>query len=280
MLDKEIVKELIEGKLDKPSKLFASMESAKDIAIIVAAFANTSGGYLLFGVQYTLGANRIIGLAQDFKIDTIMQDIPKLFEVIPDYEYSWIKIQNERPIFVMKVNQSKEAILVQGNRYEMHENEIVKVEEKKVMDYTKVFIVHGRDNEAKQEVARFIERLGLEAIILHEQVSRSHTIIEKIEEYSNVGYAVVIYTPCDDGRLKGEKEFRSRARQNVVFEHGFLMGKIGRKNVCALVKGDIETPNDISGVIYENMDSSGAWKLSIAKELKAAGYQIDLNSII
>ena len=97
MLDKEIVKELIEGKLDKPSKLFASMESAKDIAIIVAAFANTSGGYLLFGVQYTLGANRIIGLAQDFKIDTIMQDIPKLFEVIPDYEYSWIKIQNERP---------------------------------------------------------------------------------------------------------------------------------------------------------------------------------------
>lgn len=280
MLDKEIVKELIEGKLDKPSKLFASMESAKDIAIIVAAFANTSGGYLLFGVQYTLGANRIIGLAQDFKIDTIMQDIPKLFEVIPDYEYSWIKIQNERPIFVMKVNQSKEAILVQGNRYEMHENEIVKVEEKKVMDYTKVFIVHGRDNEAKQEVARFIERLGLEAIILHEQVSRSHTIIEKIEEYSNVGYAVVIYTPCDEGRLKGEKEFRSRARQNVVFEHGFLMGKIGRKNVCALVKGDIETPNDISGVVYENMDSSGAWKLSIAKELKAAGYQIDLNSII
>lgn len=78
-------------------------------------------------------------------------------------------------------------------------------------------------------MARFVEKLGLEAIILHEQVSRSHTIIEKIEEYSNVGYAVVIYTPCDEGRLKGEKEFNSRARQNVVFEHGFLMGKIGRK---------------------------------------------------
>lgn len=256
------------------------MESAKDIAIIAAAFANTNGGYLLFGVQYTLGTNRVIGLAQDFKIHSIMQEIPNLFDVVPDYEYGWIKIQNERPIFVMKVNKSKEAILIQGNKYEMHENEIVKVEEKKEMDYTKVFIVHGRDNEAKQEVARFIEKLGLEAIILHEQVSRSHTIIEKIEEYSNVGYAVVIYTPCDEGRLKGEKEFNSRARQNVVFEHGFLMGKIGRKNVCALVKGDIETPNDISGVIYENMDSSGAWKLSIAKELKAAGYQIDFNNII
>lgn len=280
MLNDEIVKELIEGKLDKPTKLFASMESAKDIAIIVAAFANTEGGYLLFGVQYSLGEKRIIGLAQDFKINTIMHEIPNLFGVVPDYEYDWIKIQNERPIFAMKVNKSKKTILVQGNKYEMHENEIVKVEEKKEMDYTKVFIVHGRDNEAKQEVARFIEKLGLEAIILHEQVSRSHTIIEKIEEYSNVGYAVVIYTPCDEGRLKGEKEFNSRARQNVVFEHGFLMGKIGRKNVYALVKGDIETPNDISGVVYENMDSNGAWKLSIARELKAAGYQIDANNII
>lgn len=280
MLDEEIVKKLIKGELDKPIKLFASMESAKDIAIIVAAFANTNGGYLLFGVQYTLGVNRIIGLAQDFKVNNIMQNLSQLFEIVPDYEYTWVKIQNERPIFVMKVKKSREIILVQGNKYEMHENEIVKVEEKKVMDYTKVFIVHGRDNAAKQEVARFVERLGLKAIILHEQVSRSHTIIEKIEENSNVGYAIVIYTPCDEGRLKGETEFNSRARQNVVFEHGFLMGKIGRQNVCALVKGDVETPNDISGVVYENMDGSGAWKLSVAKELKAAGYKIDINNII
>ncbi len=138
-------------------------------------------------MQYTLGENRIIGLAQDFKINTIMQEIPNLFEIVPDYEYDWIEIQNKRPIFAMKVNKSKEAILVQGNRYEMHENEIVKVEEKKEMDYTKVFIVHGRDNEAKQEVARFIEKLGLEAIILHEQVSRSHTIIEKLKNIQMLG---------------------------------------------------------------------------------------------
>ena len=72
MLDDRIIKELISGNLDKPIKLFTSMESAKDIAIIIAAFANTNGGYLLFGVQYTLGVNRIIGLAQDFKINIII----------------------------------------------------------------------------------------------------------------------------------------------------------------------------------------------------------------
>mgnify|MGYP003640007338 FL=1 len=141
----------------------------------------------------------------------------------------------------------------------------------------KVFIVHGRDNEAKQEVSRFIEKLGLEAIILHEQASAGMTIIEKIEHYSNdADFALVLYTACDHGRGAHESNIspRNRARQNVVFEHGYLMAKLGRENVCSLVKGDIETPNDISGVVYVALDPLGAWKTEIAKELKACGYAI------
>ena len=146
---------------------------------------------------------------------------------------------------------------------------------------TKVFIVHGHDNETKQEVARFIDSLGLESIILHEKASSGMTIIEKIEHFSNeVDFGIVLYTPCDKGRGITETKIpaRDRARQNVVFEHGYLMAKLGRKNVCALVKGEIETPNDISGVVYVSIDSAGAWKIDISKELKACGYQI--NSII
>jgi len=145
----------------------------------------------------------------------------------------------------------------------------------------KVFIVHGRDNEAKQEVSRFIEKLGLETIILHEQASAGMTIIEKIEHYSNdADFALVLYTACDHGRGVHESKTppRNRARQNVVFEHGYLMAKLGRENVCSLVKGDIETPNDISGVVYVGFDEYGAWKNEVAKELKACGYSI--NSII
>lgn len=142
----------------------------------------------------------------------------------------------------------------------------------------KVFIVHGHDNETKQEVARFIENLGLEAIILHEQASRSMTIIEKIEHYSNdVNFAVVLYTPCDKGRGAKETNIhpRDRARQNVVFEHGYLMARIGRENVFALVKGEIETPSDISGVVYTSLDLNGGWKIELVKELQACGYMID-----
>ena len=141
----------------------------------------------------------------------------------------------------------------------------------------KVFIVHGRDNEAKQEVARFIEKVGLQSIILHEQASAGMTIIEKIERYSNeADFALVLYTPCDHGRgvLETKIHPKNRARQNVVFEHGYLMAKLGRENVCALVKGEIETPNDISGVVYVNFDGQGAWKNEVSKELTACGYDV------
>jgi predicted nucleotide-binding protein len=140
----------------------------------------------------------------------------------------------------------------------------------------KVFVVHGRDNEAKQEVSRHIESLGIEVIILHEQASSGMTIIEKIEHYSNeADFALVLYTACDLGRCITEKKVhpKNRARQNVVFEHGYLMAKLGRKNVCALVKGEIETPNDINGVVYVGLDTPGAWKIEVNKELKACGYK-------
>ena len=149
------------------------------------------------------------------------------------------------------------------------------------MDKSKVFIVHGHDNAAKEAVARFVEKIGLEAIILHEQASSGNTIIEKIEANSNVGFAIVLYTPCDVGASKGEKDqLKSRARQNVIFEHGYLIGKIGRKNVSALVKGDIEKPNDISGVVYIKMDESEAWKYQVAKEMKACGYEFDPSRLL
>ena len=148
------------------------------------------------------------------------------------------------------------------------------------MDKSKVFIVHGHDNAAKQAVARFVEKIGFEAIILHEQASSGKTIIEKIEANSNVGFAIVLYTPCDLGRSKEEEDqLKPRARRNVIFEHGYLIGKIGRKNVSALVKGDVETPNDISGVVYIKMDEADSWKYAVGKEMKACGYDVDLNKI-
>lgn len=182
---------------------------------------------------------------------------------------SHIKIEKDIQTYLKEINDYEETSHIKADRDGFMELNI---------DKNKVFIVHGHDSEAKTEVARFVEKLGLEAIILHEQASSGNTIIEKIEEYSNVGFGIVIYTPCDVGNsVRNKEKLNSRERQNVVFEHGYLIGKIGRKNVCALVKGDIETPNDISGVVYINMDSNKAWQTHILKEMKKQGYQIDAN---
>jgi len=136
-----------------------------------------------------------------------------------------------------------------------------------------VFIVHGHDEVAKFEMAAAIRDFGLRPIILHEQASSGLTVIEKIEKYTNVGFAVVLYTPCDiGGKRATSMNLRSRARQNVVFEHGYLIARLGRSRVTAFVKGDIETPTDISGVVYVDLDANGAWKNELARELKAVHY--------
>ena len=150
----------------------------------------------------------------------------------------------------------------------------------KVNDNCKnVFIVHGREDGLKNEVARFIEKIGLNAIILHEQASSSMTVIEKLEKHTDVCFAVILYTACDIGSIKEPLVYKPRARQNVVFEHGYLIGKLSRKNVCALVEESVELPSDIAGIVFTQHDKNGMWKYTIAKEMKAAGINIDLNKI-
>jgi len=139
---------------------------------------------------------------------------------------------------------------------------------------SQVFIVHGHDEPAKLDMADFIRGLGLEPIILHMQASGGRTIIEKIEEYTNVGFGIVLYTPCDVGAKRDTLTLKRRARQNVVFEHGYLIAKLGRSRVVAMIKDDIETPNDISGVVYVTLDAGGQWKNELLNELRDAGYQV------
>lgn len=141
-----------------------------------------------------------------------------------------------------------------------------------------VFIVHGHDEAAKEMVSRFIEKLGFKAIILHEQPNAGRTIIEKFEAYSNVGFAVVLLTP-DDAHIARVKtlEGKPRARQNVIFELGYFIGKLGRQRVCALHKKEVELPSDIDGILYITLDTLGSWRLSLAKEMKHAGLPVDMN---
>lgn len=123
-------------------------------------------------------------------------------------------------------------------------------EEKVIIQSNKVFIVHGHDDSSKNELASFLYKVGLTPIVLHEQPNQGKTVVEKFEQYaSDVGYAFVLLTPDDVGG-KSKEELKSRARQNVVLELGYFMGKLGRERVCGLYKGSVEIPSDVLGVLY------------------------------
>ena len=144
----------------------------------------------------------------------------------------------------------------------------------------KVFVVHGHDEAVLENVARWLERIGLEAIILREQPDRGLTIIEKFESCaSEVGFAVVLLTPDDTGGSAKSAEVASRVRQNVIFELGYFARKLGRGRSCLLRKGDVEIPSDLYGVIYTDLDPNNGWRLNLARELDAAGLQFDANKV-
>jgi predicted nucleotide-binding protein len=136
----------------------------------------------------------------------------------------------------------------------------------------------------KQSVARVVEKLGLDPIILHEQPNQGLTIIEKFLNNSNVGFAIVLLSADDLGYSKhsSSQDLKERARQNVIFELGFFIAKLDRKRVIALVENspNFELPSDYHGVLYVPFDGSdGKWKFELAKELRSNGYNVDINKI-
>lgn len=157
----------------------------------------------------------------------------------------------------------------------IEENVNVNTNDKKA-SFDKVFIVHGHNDELKESIARLIDRQEITPIILHEQVNRGATIIEKIESNSDVQAAICLFTADDLGKEKNDREEKLRARQNVIFEAGYFIGKLGREHTIIISDENIEIPTDLQGIVYTN---STDWKLSILKELRAIGYSIDYNKI-
>ena len=143
----------------------------------------------------------------------------------------------------------------------------------------KVFIVHGHDGELKHATARLVTSLGFEPVILHEQPNKGRTIIEKFADHAEVGFAIVLLSADDEGRSRDTSSapLKLRARQNVIFEMGFFFSRLSRERVCVVYESEVELPSDLSGILYVEYDSGKGWMYAVAQEMKAAGYEVDLN---
>lgn len=176
----------------------------------------------------------------------------------------------------LRITQEHLAVYLERMKEEQTESTLDKTNIESRHNFQKVFIVHGHDEALKHSVARIVEKQGLEAIILSEKTNQGKTIIEKFEAHSDVGGAICLFTADDMGKAKAETTENPRARQNVVFEAGYFMGKLGRNHVVMICEAGVEIPGDLSGVVYT---SKSDWKTDVLKELKAMGYSIDMNKL-
>ena len=211
-------------------------------------------------------------LTKQFGIDNIYW--LKLKELFQYISYFWL---GEDKKIKLVLEQCLEDL--QEKEKQTTKREVVSVSLKNELkfSYQKVFIVHGHDGELKHRVARLIEKQGIEAVILDEQVNGGDTIIEKFEKNSDVGGAICLFTADDMGKKKGEtSEGKYRPRQNVVFEAGYFMGKLGRKHVVIIADREVELPSDMSGIVYTDIQN---WKVDVLKGLKKMGYSIDMNKL-
>lgn len=140
-----------------------------------------------------------------------------------------------------------------------------------------VFIVHGHDT-IRHEVSGFISSLSLSPIMLDEKPNRGQTILQKLEHHAYTSFAVVLLTPDDEGRKRGESILHPRARQNVVLELGYFLARLGSHRVCALYVPGVELPSDIQGLLYVELDQKGGWKYRLQREMVAAGIPLRLPS--
>ena len=233
-----------------------------------------------------------VNLARDYLTRTFGSNSPNVNSVLhasgdgglhigmEDYEfreYQCSGISNKIKILESCIEQLETDIQLQA---EANTSSGVQEQQAPIPRNAKVFIVHGHDHGTKESVARFLEKLDLEPIILHEKANAGRTVIEKFSDYSDVQFAVVLLTGDDEGKPRGStSDPLPRARQNVILELGYFLGKLGRSRVCALYQAGVEVPSDYQGVLFVELDRSERWRFDLVRELRVAGFNVDANRI-
>lgn len=149
-----------------------------------------------------------------------------------------------------------------------------------------IFIVHGHDSEARDQLELALHRLGLKPFILMNTSGGGKTIIEALE--GQIGrdftsdFGIVLMTPDDFGYSKkdGDKKVEPRPRQNVVLEAGMLLASLTRSRMAIIVKGHLEMPSDLQGIIHLAYNDHVKEIIpKLCERLREAGYDISAQQI-
>lgn len=140
------------------------------------------------------------------------------------------------------------------------------------------FIVHGHDHQSLYELKDYLQntlKLG-EPVVLRQMPGLGKTLIEKFERDAEAIELVFVLLTPDDlvANPSDPDDQKRRARQNVILELGFFLGKLGRGSgkVLLLHKGPLDIPSDIIGIEYisitNGIERAGE---TIRRELRGLG---------
>jgi predicted nucleotide-binding protein len=145
----------------------------------------------------------------------------------------------------------------------------------------KVLIIHGQDEEKAMEVADFLAKLDLDPILPYAQSSNEMNLTSEFETNPEIVFAVTLLTADDFGYPRGKpEELKPRPKQNVIFDLGYLVGRMKQNLVCALYEEGLDLPSKYQGRVFIPYDADGLWRLLIARSMKLANVNVDLNKAI
>ena len=260
------IKEKMHGTEDPEDIVIYKNEALK---LVEKSYGRRNDHYksLLIAPDYPIETHKVIVLAELVSIIKELGGIPSREPILGTTKAS---NQSEMPLKAYSSGETKKISQIEAT-----------TENDNKQPKKKIFIVHGHDEKMKDTVDTVIKNFGFESIILDLKPNESLTIIEKLEKYSNVDFAVVLFSPDDFGFAKkgSVEDVKSRARQNVILELGFFIGKLGRKRVPVLKQKncELEFPSDYRGVLYITYDEDKEWISKLATEMKDLNPKIDKN---
>ena len=141
-----------------------------------------------------------------------------------------------------------------------------------------VYVVHGRDCAFVEPVVAYLEAIGLHPILLVDTSRSDRNLVERFENFASQAYAVVLLAAENDAAARAATDpglRRLRPDAQLIFQLGYLIGKLGRRYVSALHREDLELPAELSSVLAIPMDDIGIWKFGLLRDLVAAGFAVE-----
>jgi hypothetical protein len=139
-----------------------------------------------------------------------------------------------------------------------------------VQGHKVLFVSHGPKDPSSEAVLSFIQQLSLPIM----EADHTNGLIDTLEGRNDMGFVVVMNAADHVEQGKGA------IAESSVFKLGYCAGKLGMKRMCMMHAPTHPSTGETHGIAHLAVDGNGGWQLHLARQMKRAGLDIDLNRLV